>query len=637
MSDTKKPVRIGCYSAFFGDSPEAAVQLVKSEGANLDYLVADYLAEITMGIFTIKRKQRRIIKHMGGTPGHGKDYVLQFPQYVLRKILPDIIKNGTKIVTNAGALDPVLLKTVIEELLVELKLPKIKVAAIEGDDLMAQYENENPMNTVSLSQFKEFSSFSPVSPTKHDLLSDRLPKPDEPLISLHAYLGARGIAAALDKGAQIVVTGRVVDSALVVGPLMHEYGWHKQAKVDYDVLAAASLAGHIIECGCHATGGNFTDWKLAANSPYGGYANMGYPIVEFDRSGEFIVTKPEKTGGLVTTATVSEQILYESLDPAYYILPDVILDLRQIKLTQVGENRVLVQNAKGRKPTEWLKCCGIFMDGWKMAGQIIIGGAEAKDKAEAVGRAVRDRVNTYYRENGIDQFRDFNIEAVGGETLYGPNNANHSHEIREVVLKMTAHHDDPEALKAFSLELVATVTNMAPGITGFFDRPKPIPNMIHFPGLYPKKEVKTILDIDNQKESIPWSAWDDKASFDKVEPIESVPEAVISKDDDIVKVKLIDLAYGRSGDKGDVSNIGIIARDPKFLPYIKRSITADAVANYMSHVCKGTVVRYDLPGLLALNFVLTQTLGGGGLSSMVVDKQGLEVEIPSHLLRLSKL
>ncbi|KAI9258398.1 hypothetical protein EDC94DRAFT_501910, partial [Helicostylum pulchrum] len=584
MSDTRKPVRIGCYSAFFGDSPEAAVQLVKSEGANLDYLVADYLAEITMGIFTIRRKQRRIIKHMGGTPDSGKDYVLQFPNYVLRKILPDIIKNGTKIVTNAGALDPVLLKSVIEELLVELNLPAIKVAAIEGDDLMAQYENENPMDAVSLDQFKEFSSFSPVSATKHNLLSDRLPKPDEPIISLHAYLGARGVAAALDKGAQIVITGRVVDSALVVGPLMHEYGWHKQANVDYDVLAAASLAGHIIECGCHATGGNFTDWKLAAKSPYGGYSNMGYPIVEFSASGEFIVTKPEKTGGLVTTATVSEQILYESLDPAYYILPDVILDLRQIKLTQVAENRVLVQNAKGRKPTEWLKCCGIFMDGWKMTGQIVIGGAEAKDKAEAVGRAVRDRVNRYYSENDIDQFRDFNIEAVGGETLYGPNNANNSQEIREVVLRMTAHHDDPEALKTFSIEVVATATNMAPGITGFFDRPKPIPNMVHFPGLYPKREIETILHIDNQKESIPWSAWDDKASFHKVGSIESVPEAVINKGDDIVKVKLIDLAYGRSGDKGDVSNIGIIARDPKFLPYIKRSITADVVANYMSHV-----------------------------------------------------
>ncbi|CAO3650682.1 unnamed protein product [Mucor hiemalis] len=646
----KKPIRIGCYSAFYGDSPEAAVQLVKHEGSNLDYLVADYLAEITMGIFAIRRKQRRMMQHMGVKDDGSKEYVAQFPNYVLKRILPDVIQNGTKIVTNAGALNPVLLKEIIENLLAELNLSHVKVAAVEGDDLLASFEKEDPLSTVSLEQFPDFTSFSPVSSTKHSLHSDRIPDSDEPLVSLHAYLGARGVAAALDAGAQIVITGRVVDSALVVGPLMHEFGWHKQkqdSKAYYNLLAAASLAGHIIECGCHATGGNFTDWKLAANSPHGGFAYMGYPIVEFDASGEFVVTKPERTGGLVSVATVSEQILYESLDPALYILPDVILDLRQIQLTQLGPDRVLVQGAQGRAPTAWLKCCGIFMDGWKLTGQLVIGGHEAKEKAEAVGRAVRDRVNAYYRENSIAEFRDFNIEAVGGESLYGPSNAKDPKEIREVVLRMTGHHDDPEALKALAIELVSPVTNMAPGITGFFERAKPLPNLIHFPGLYPKSQVNTILHIDNQKKIIPWSAWDEAQTFDKPEPVTLVPEALIHKTDEIVKVKLIDLAYGRSGDKGDVSNIGIIARDPKFYPYIKRSLTAEVVAKYMSHVCRGTVVRYDLPGLLALNFVLTQTLGGGGLSSMIIDRQGktyaqlvltgLEIEIPSNLVRFSKL
>ncbi|CAO3607185.1 unnamed protein product [Mucor fragilis] len=413
-----KPIRIGCYSAFYGDSPEAAVQLVKHEGSNLDYLVADYLAEITMGIFAIRRKQRRMMKYMGLKDDGSKEYVAQFPNYVLRRILPEAIQNGTKIVTNAGALNPILLKEIIEELLVELNMPDVKVAAVVGDDLMASAEQDG-LSTVSLSQFNNFTPFSPVSPTKHQLHSDRLPDSEEPIVSLHAYLGARGICAALDAGAQIVITGRVVDSALVVGPLMHEFGWNKTPP-PYDLLAAASLAGHIIECGCHATGGNFTDWKLAANSDFGGFAYMGYPIVEFDgSSGEFVITKPERTGGLVSVATVSEQILYESLDPALYILPDVILDLRQINLTQIGPDRVLVRGAQGRAPTPWLKCCGISMDGWKLSGQLVIGGHEAKEKAEAVGRAVKDRVNAYYKENGIPEFRDFNIEAVGGESLYG--------------------------------------------------------------------------------------------------------------------------------------------------------------------------------------------------------------------------
>ncbi|KAK4509529.1 uncharacterized protein ATC70_007881 [Mucor velutinosus] len=643
-----KPIRIGCYSAFYGDSPEAAVQLVKHEGSSLDYLVADYLAEITMGIFAIRRKQRRMMKYMGLQDDGSKEYVAQFPNYVLRRILPDAIQNGTKIVTNAGALNPILLKEIIEELLVELNIPNVKVAAVVGDDLMASIE-ENGLSTVSLSQFKNFTPFSPVSPTKHQLHSDRLPDSEEPIVSLHAYLGARGICAALDAGAQIVITGRVVDSALVVGPLMHEFEWNKVLP-PYDLLASASLAGHIIECGCHATGGNFTDWRLAANSNYGGFAYMGYPIVEFDgSSGEFVVTKPERTGGLVSVATVSEQILYESLDPALYILPDVILDLRQINLTQIGPDRVLVRGAQGRAPTPWLKCCGIFMDGWKLSGQLVIGGHEAKEKAEAVGRAVRDRVNAYYKENGMPEFRDFNIEAVGGESLYGPSNSKNANEIREVVLRMTGHHDDPEALKALSIEFVSPVTNMVPGITGFFERAKPFPNLIHFPGLYPKAQVETILFLDNQKKQVvPWGPWDDSHSFQNPTPVSLVPEAIIDdKQRDIIKVKLIDLAYGRSGDKGDVSNIGIIARDPTFYPYIKRSLTAQVVSDYMQHVCKGTVVRYDLPGLLALNFVLTATLGGGGLSSMVIDRQGktyaqllltgLEIEIPSNLVRFSKL
>lgn len=338
-----------------------------------------------MGIFAIRRKRRRMLKLLGKQQvDNSADYVLQFPNYVLRRILPDVIQNGTKIVTNAGALDPLHLKQIVEDLLDELNIKNVKVAAVTGDDLAAQYEGQDGMDSVNLENFKHFTSFSPLSSTKHQLEAEKLPEKEEPIVSLHAYLGARGVAAALDAGAQIVITGRVVDSALVVGPLMHEFGWHKKQaplnKSDYDLLASASLAGHIIECGCHATGGNFTDWKLAANSGYGGFSNMGYPIVEFQKDGTFVVTKPNKTGGLVTTATVSEQILYETLDPALYILPDVILDLRQIKLSQLGPDRVLVQGAHGRAPTPWLKCCGIYMDGWKLSTQVVIGGHEAKEK-----------------------------------------------------------------------------------------------------------------------------------------------------------------------------------------------------------------------------------------------------------------
>ncbi|KAI7882441.1 DUF1446-domain-containing protein [Lichtheimia hyalospora FSU 10163] len=616
------PVRIGCYSAYWGDSPAAAMQLVKHEGANLHYLVADYLAEITMGILAARR-QRRLMQGKE----QGIDYVPDFLSLVLRRILPDIAKNGTKVVTNAGALDPIACKKAIEALLQKMNI-KMKVAAVVGDDVLEDKDN--------------VTSFSPISPVDHKLDSDRLPT-DEMVVSLNAYLGSRGIADALAQGAQIVVTGRVVDSALVVGPLMYEYGWTPEKNGNYhDLLAAASLAGHIIECGTQSTGGNFTDWRLIASSPHGGYANMGYPIVEFEANGEFVVTKPEKTGGMVTTATVSEQILYEILDPALYLLPDVILDMRQVRLSQVGDNRVLVQGARGLAPTPWVKCSGIFLDGWKLSGELVIGGHEAKAKARAMGDALFRRVRGMLKEAGMADFRGINIEPLGGEALYGP----HANPIesREVVLRVVAHHDDTKALGLFARELMATGTVMVPGITGSGSgRPKPVPNLVHFPCLLAKTKVQAGVVVgDGQVQPVKWEQWDENSKFSAPTPVPLVPEAKVDSQQQLVKTKLINLAYGRSGDKGDVCNIGIIARDPRYYPYIKRSITGQAVAQYMKHLCKGTVTRYDLPGLYAMNFVLTRSLGGGGLSSLVVDRQGktfaqlvltgLDVEIPASLV-----
>ncbi|KAI9315119.1 hypothetical protein BX666DRAFT_1959546 [Dichotomocladium elegans] len=622
---TKPPVRIGCYSAYWGDSPAAAMQLVKHEGAKLDYLVADYLAEITMGILAARR-QRRLMQ--GKTKGI--DYVPDFLTLVLRRILPDIAKNGTKVVTNAGALDPLECKSAIERLLREMNID-LKVGAVYGDDVLEHRDS--------------VTSFSPVSATNHSLEADRLPENDETtVLSLNAYLGARGIAQALEQGAHIVVTGRTVDSALVVGPLMYEYGWDEKSTPDYhDRVAAASLAGHVIECGTQSTGGNFTDWQLPASSPYGGYANMGYPIVEFAANGEFIVTKPTKTGGLVTTATVAEQILYEILDPALYLLPDVILDMRQVRLSQVGKDRVLVQGARGRAPTPWVKCSGIFLDGWKIEGQMVIGGQDAKAKARVVGEAVFERTRGMLKQASMVDFREINIETLGGESLYGP----HANPIssREICLRIAAIHDDAKALNLLARELMAVGTVMVPGITGSGSgRPRPVPNMVHFPCLMDKTKVQATVAVGHRAGAtlVPWETYDTTGSFSSPAPVPLIPEAQDKGEMHLVKTKLINLAYGRSGDKGDVCNIGIIARDPRYYPYIKRSVTNKAMADYMSHLCKGAVTRFELPGLYAMNFVLTRSLGGGGLSSLVVDRQGktfaqlvltgLDVEIPPDLL-----
>ncbi|KAI8089605.1 uncharacterized protein BX664DRAFT_137829 [Halteromyces radiatus] len=542
-STTQRPVRIGCYSAFWGDSTAAAAQLVKHEGSNLDYLVADYLAEVTMGILAARR-QRRIMQGKE----KGIDFINEFISLVLRPQLSALIKNGTKVVTNAGGLDPVGCKEAIEALLVKMNIQGIKVAAVYGDDLLA--DKESP----TLESFKEIHSFSTVSPVDHTKDADRMPTNDEPILSMNAYLGATAVAAALDQGAHIVVTGRVVDSALVVGPLMHEYQWKPSQSNYYDLLASASLAGHIIECGCHATGGNFTDWRQAAFSPYGGYSNMGYPIVEFDHHGEFIVTKPEQTGGVVSIGTVSEQILYEILDPALYLLPDVILDMRQVSLSQVGNNRILVKGAKGFQPSPWLKCSGTFLDGWKLSGELLIGGAEAKEKAIAVGQAIHKRVDGMLKERGMAPLRDYNMEALGTESIFGANGK--CADTREVVLRLTGHHDDTAALGLFAMEVIPSATCMAPGITGGgAGRPKPVPNMVHFPCLVPKADIRTKLMVGTgTHQTLEWDAWDENASFAIPPTVSSIPEPDIKIP--LVKTKLIHLAYGRSGDKGDVSNIG---------------------------------------------------------------------------------
>ncbi|KAI8340716.1 hypothetical protein BC941DRAFT_467883 [Chlamydoabsidia padenii] len=630
MSTTTKPIKVGCYSAFWGDSIEAAIQLANED--TLDYLVADYLAEITMGIFAGNRYRRQ--------DKPGIDYVSLFLTHTLPDILPRLAKTGTKLVTNAGALDPYGCKRAVENLLDKMGLVHLKVAVVLGDDLVPK-DTSLPV----FSSFSSLQSFSPSSPINHTQDADTMPGPDDRILALNTYLGAKGIAAALAEGADIIVTGRVVDSALVVGPLMHEYQWDVNTTTNYyDLMASASLAGHIIECGCHSTGGNFTDWKKVVAA--GGYANMGYPIIEFQPEGDFIVTKPDGTGGVVSPGTVAEQILYETMDPSLYIMADVIVDLRQVRLKQVGHDRVHVSGARGRQPTPWLKCCGIFVKGFQAHGDLLIAGDEAKQKAIAIGNAIRDRCLAIFKRRGLDAFEDFRVETVGGESLYGPHAS--LHESREILLRVGAHHHDPAAMAIFTREINPMVTSGAPAM-GFYGLPSVTPNMVHFPALIPKTNIKTTVMVgkEDQVLEIPWDAWDSHHSFGQ--PPTPVPPLPLydGPSTHLVKVKLIQLVYGRSGDKGDVSNIGIIARDSRYTPFIKRSITERAVADYMQHLCRGgTVKRYELAGLNAFNFVITKALGGGGISSLTVDRQGktyaqlmitgMSVEIPDDTLPLTE-
>jgi hypothetical protein len=440
------------------------------------------------------------------------------------------------------------------------------------------------------------------------------PFPEQPW-SVNAYLGAFPIAAALATGADIVITGRCVDSALALGPLIEEFGWEAS---DFDLLAAGSLAGHVIECGCQATGGISTDWREVCDD----WDNMAYPIAECYPDGRFVVTLPEGAGGRVTPETVAEQIIYEIGDPAAYLLPDVICDLTQVQVHQTGLNRVEVSGTRGLAPTPYYKVSATWQNGYRSTGTMLIGGREAPDKARKVAAALLKRTRRLMAARGFDDYRRTSIEVLGTEANWGAD----AHAItREIVLKVALHHDKKEALESFSNEFFASATSMAQGITGFLGgRPAITPVVRLFSFLMPKADVPVSVTLDNQT----WEVTTASSLPAKAPPPSSgsgaqlLALASVTPTGERVEVPLVAIAYGRSGDKGDNANIGILARRPEFLPALREALTADAVAVWFAHFLQGEVTRYELPGLNGFNFLLTRALDGGGIASLRHDAQG---------------
>lgn len=567
-----KTIHIGCASGFWGDSFTAAPGLLAAK--HLDYLVFDYLAEITMSILARAKAKN---------PEHG--YGLDFADPVMKSVLPQCAERGVKVISNAGGMNPIACGKALEDLMAKMGL-KLNVAVVTGDDLSARVDQ------VRAAGVREMFTGA--------LLPDSL-------MSVNAYLGAFPIAEALSKGADIVITGRCVDSAVTLGPCIHEFGWKAS---DYKRLAGGSLAGHIIECGAQATGGLLTDWKLA-----GDWANIGYPIVEVDEDGGFVVTKPDNTGGIVCRAGVAEQLVYEIGDPKAYILPDVVCDFSDVVIEEEGASRVRVTGAKGRRPTDTLKVCATYFDGFRLTCSLTIRGIDAEAKARATFDAVLRRVRAMLQRRGAPDFTETNIEILGVESGYGP----HARigNVREVVGRLGAKHPVQEALGLLLRELTSSGTSMAPGTTGDgANRPRPSPVVRLFSFLIDKSEVTASVHYQGQ-------AWD--VPFVDGEPLAIEPPSPTSSkplNGDLVEVPLIQIAHGRSGDKGADANIGIIARRPEYFPILQAQLTSDAVADYFSYLLKGKVDRYELPGIRALNFVLHDSLGGGGIASLRQDPQG---------------
>jgi hypothetical protein len=586
-----RSVRIGGASGFWGDSSVGAPQLVKL--GEVDYLVFDYLAELTMSILAAARAK---------DPNLG--YATDFVTVTMKAILKDVVAQGIKVISNAGGVNPQACAQAIATLAAEQGLD-LQIAVVQGDDVMPVLQQLRQEGVTEMQSGAEL-------PAR--------------ILTANAYLGALPVRQALADGAQVVITGRCVDSAVTLGALMHEFGWDA---ADYDRLAQGSLAGHIIECGCQATGGLHTDWESVPDWPH-----IGYPVVECRADGSFVATKPPGTGGLVSPAVIGEQMLYEIGDPRRYLLPDVTCDFSEVTLQAVGEHRVLVQGARGLAPGPGYKVSATYMDGFRCSAQLTIVGLGAARKARRTGEAILERTRELFAQHGYADFTRTLIEVLGSEQgNFGPHAR--TDDVREAVLRVAVMHPQKAALELFAREIAPAGTSWSPGTTGADGRPKPSAAIKQFSFLLDKRRVAPSVAIGDRITSVAVPVGQ-AAVPASTAPSPATNEAASGP---MIEVPLIRVAWGRSGDKGDTSNIGIIARRPEWLPVLREQLTEARVAQWLAHLVQGSVTRFDVPGIHAMNFVCERALDGGGMASLRNDPLGkgmaqillsMPVQIPAN-------
>lgn len=471
MRRAVESIRVGNGAGFWGDNLDAPIRL--AEAGALDFLTLEYLAELTLSMLAHQRRR---------DPQAG--YVPDFPATV-RRLIPVLRSQPSlRIVTNGGGLNAEGCAREVAGILAEAGMGETRIAWIAGDDLL-------PRMAELRGAGERFAHFD-----------DPARMPPAPFASANAYLGARPIADALDQGARIVITGRVADASLTLGPAVHAFGWGWE---EWDKLAAATLAGHLIECGAQVTGGMRTRWRGVRE-----YARIGYPIAALSRAGGCLITKPAGTGGAVDRETVTEQLLYEIGDPARYLTPDVTLDFTGVEVTDLGGDRVEVRGAKGQPPPAALKVSCAYAHGFAAKGDLVVCGADAAEKARACGDILIERV----RLGGFEPART-EIELLGTgaampggfspEGPYaseadpviggGPGTGGAGPAIREVVLRVSAWDPRKEAIERFCREFSPLVTSGPPGITGYAgSRPKPRPVLSYWPTTVSRARVQARVE-----------------------------------------------------------------------------------------------------------------------------------------------
>jgi hypothetical protein len=441
-----KTVKVGGGQGFWGDDPDAPRRLV--EGGPIDYLMLDYLAEVTMSILQ-KQKER------DPSAGYARDFL-----GAIQSVLPSI-KRGLKVVANAGGVNPRGCADALRGI-----AQGVRIGVVTGDDLLGRIDELVAQGHT----LANMDTGEPLSTVR------------ERVLSANAYIGSAPIVEALHKGAQIVVTGRSTDTALTMAPLRHEFGW---TATDYDKLAAGIIAGHIIECGAQCSGGNcLYNWREIPD-----LANVGYPVVEGAPDGTFVVTKHPGTGGRVSTHTVTEQLVYEMGDPHSYITPDVVADFTTIRLADDGENRVRVSGIRGSQPTDKLKVSIAYRAGYKAVGTLVYAWPDAQEKARLADRVLRERLDRL----GL-RFDKILTEFVGASAAHGP--LTPATDAPEVQLRVGVRSENKAAVEGFSRQIAPLVLNGPPSVTGFAGgRPKAEEIVAYWPALIDKRVVQPMVTI----------------------------------------------------------------------------------------------------------------------------------------------
>ncbi len=589
MSSSEDKILIGNCSGFYGDRLSAAKDMV--EGGPIDVLTGDYLAELTMTILYNQRMQR------GEDHGYVGTFLKQF-----KDVASACQERDIKIVTNAGGLNPVSMASKVEEIVQELGL-NLKVAYIDGDDLIPRLDELNKEGEL----LKNIEKDIPLSGYEK--------KP----VTANAYFGAWGIKEALDKGADVVVCPRVTDAAVVIGPAAWKYNWSRD---NYDALAGALAAGHIIECGAQATGGNYSFFQEVPS-----FSNMGYPIAEIFEDGSFTITKHPGTGGLVSVGTVTAQLLYEIGSPAY-MNPDVVSHFDTLKITQEAENRVHVSGCRGSSAPKTHKVCINLAGGFRNGTEILLTGLDIEEKAKLVTDSIFENVG------GKEQFDKVDVQ------LHRTDKENpDSNEQAQASLRISVMSQNPDLVgRLFSAKIVELGLANLPGWTG---RGGSVPSghyIEYWPALVDSKFITEKVHFEGETvDVVPTSQMDLEEIYYQKEPYENkLPKIKNTK-----KTNFGRLFGTRSGDKGGCANLGVWAKTAEAYSFLYDFLTVDKLKELLPDVSQYEVERHELPNILSLNFYIHDILQDGVSSSTRLDGQAKslgeyirakEIEAPDYLI-----